>query len=325
MITSTLHRTVVAHDGRNRGACRRAGLAGIAMFAVATVSAADLYKSTDANGRVQYSDKPPPGAAKAMIADGATKDLEGRWRVANTTMNGELSLDRKSVGATWTFRGDELLLETADGNRARYTVVLEAGSRPNALQLAPVPPSKERGGWMIYEREGDRLRFAYRDNLEGRPVSFAPQPKLVVTTLIAMDGGSGRATGTSARDPCATLRAAGIEEFLGTTKILATPGTPDPTASCRIEQGYGLAVTLVLVSAATRATIERERAKRVADSRNVVQDEPALGAAAFSSLQGNGGIVMALKGDTLVMMAFNYPPNNRDKIVQLARRVLTAN
>jgi len=43
------------------------------------------------------------------------------------------------------------------------------------------------------------------------------------------------------------------------------------------------------------------------------------------SLQGDGGIVMALKGDALVMMAFNYPPNNHDKIVQFARRVLAAN
>ena len=323
MTTPTSYPNAVAPGGGNRRAHQCACLAGIAMLAVATASWADVYKSTDANGRVQYSDK-PPGAAKAMIAAGDTGDLEGRWRVANTTMNGELSLDKNTLGATWTFHGGELLLEMAGGDRGRYTVTHESRSHPRALRLDPVPPSKERGGWMIYERDGERLRFAYMDNLEGRPSSFAPQPKLVVTTLITMEGAGGRRASAPGSDPCATLRAAGIEQFLGAARIVTTPGTPDPTTSCRIEEAHGLSATLVVFHGVTRSTLDRERAKLAADTRNVVQDEPALGVPGHSSARGNNTLIAALKGDTLVMLAISYPGGNREKIIQFARRVLAA-
>jgi hypothetical protein len=175
---------------------------------------------------------------------------------------------------------------------------------------------------MIYERDGDRLRIAYFDGREARPTGFAPERKLVVTTLIPTD--ASRAAGASLaprNDPCAILRAAGADAFLGGARILTTAGTPDPSASCKVEDAAGLAVTLLVVRAAIPSILERERAKAVADSRNLVQEE-ALGAGAFSSARGNHTIVWAQKGDTLVALAFIYPPSNRERLAQFARRVL---
>jgi uncharacterized protein (TIGR03067 family) len=285
------------------GARRGVWAAGMALCLVGLAASAELYKSTDANGRIQYSDRPPPGRMPTAIAgNAAVPELRGRWRVANTTMNGELRYDAKFAGGTWTFDGDKLLVETAGGERTRFTVAAEPGPRPQALRLTPVPPSRERGGSMIYERDQDRLRVAFMDNFEGRPTGFAPQPKLLVTTLIALDraGNSRAATTVAGGDACAMLRAAGVDQALG------------------------FAVTLLVVRAATRATFDRERDKRAADARYVVLDEPALGTAAFSSTRGNRMLVVTLKGDTLLEMAFDLPPAYRDRIVQFVRRVLAA-
>jgi len=71
----------------------RHALVALALCAVALPAAATLYKWTDANGRVVYSDQPPPGDVKTQIVQGApppsnpnavkdmaNKDLELRKR-----------------------------------------------------------------------------------------------------------------------------------------------------------------------------------------------------------------------------------------------------
>src|SRR5262245_3415598 len=256
-------------------------------LAVAAVGAsAQVYKSTDANGRVQYSDKPPPGAARVapgLAAGNAAADMQGRWLVANATLNGELYIDKKISGQKWTIRGNELTIETAEGERGRYTLTFEPNTQPRAFSTAPIAPSRERTIPMIYEREGERLRVAYFDGREAKPTSFAPQQKLAVITLTPLDAASGARAATAARiDPCGLLRAAGVDALFGGAPTVATPGTPDPTSSCKVEDAVGIGVTLVVVRAATSSILERERAKASADSRNVVRDE-TLGAGAFSS------------------------------------------
>lgn len=71
----------------------RHALVALSLCAVALPAAAALYKWTDANGRVVYSDQPPPGDVKTQIVQGApppsnpnavkdmaNKDLELRKR-----------------------------------------------------------------------------------------------------------------------------------------------------------------------------------------------------------------------------------------------------
>lgn len=301
-----------------------ASLVLLAALLVATPVVGQVYKSVDPSGRVQYSDKPPPGAKPVELANNRSiHELQGEWSVANMTMNGELRGDAKIAGATWTFRDAELVMETRAGEKQRFIVTLEPGSLPKAFRIAPVPPSTERGGWMIYERDGDRLRIAFMDNLEARPTSFEPRRKQLVATLLARSSAAGArgATGRGQWDPCAMLRDAGANELLGTQQTLSTPGTRDPGVSCRIEQAAGMAVALMLVPAATRTALERERVKSNRIERAVVQDEPVLGSAAFSSAKGNGTTVMTLRGDTLVALRFDYPPGNHAKLIQFARRV----
>lgn len=297
----------------------------VALLATTTPAIGQVYKSIDSSGRVQFSDKPPPGAKPVDAAgDRVIRELQGRWSFANMTMDGVLRSDEKLAGATWTFRNTELVMEARNGEKQRFTVTMEPGSVPKAFRIAPVPPSSERGGWMIYEREGDRLRVAFMDNLDGRPAGFEPRRKQVVATLIAMPGGAGAqpATGRKQQDPCAILRDAGANELLGSSQTLTTPGTRDPGPSCRIEQATGFAVSLMLVQATTRAALDRERDKLSRNGRAVVQDEPAIGPAGFSAASGNNTVVMTLQGDTLVALSFDFPPGNYARLLPFARRVV---
>lgn len=299
----------------------------VALLATTTPAIAQVYKSIDSSGRVQFSDKPPPGTKPVDATESrAIRELQGRWSFANITMDGALRSDEKFAGATWTFRDTELVMGARNGEKQRFTVTMEPGSAPKAFRIAPVPPSSERGGWMIYEREGDRLRLAFMDNLEGRPAGFEPRRKQLVATLIAMPGGAGAqpATGRKEQDPCAVLRDAGANELLGSSQTLTTPGARDPGRSCRIEQAAGIGVSLMLVQATTRAALDREREKLSRNVRTVVQDEPAVGPAGFSAASGNNTVVMTLQGDTLVALSFDFPPGNYARLVPFARRVVAS-
>jgi uncharacterized protein (TIGR03067 family) len=138
----------------------------LALGVAAVGASAQVYKSTDANGRVQYSDKPPPGAVRVAPSgssvDAGAQDLQGRWRVANATLNAELYADRKISGQKWTIQGNELAIETADGERGRYTLPFEPNSRPRAFRTTPIGSSKERTIPMIYERDGTAARRVFR-------------------------------------------------------------------------------------------------------------------------------------------------------------------
>lgn len=296
----------------------------VALLATTVPAIGQVYKSIDSNGRVQFSDKPPPGTKPVDATGNRDIDtLRGRWSMANITMDGTLRSDEKFSSATWTFRDTELVMEARNGEKQRFTVTMEPGSAPKAFRIAPVPPSSERGGWMIYEREGDRLRLAFMDNLEGRPTDFEARRKQLVATLIAMPTGAGAqvANGRKQQDPCAILRDAGANELLGSSQTTTTPGARDPGRSCRIEQATGFAVSLMLVPATTPAALDREREKLSRHERTIVQNEPAVGPTGFSAVRGNNTVVMTLQGDTLVALSFDFPLGNYPRLLQFARRV----
>jgi len=306
-------------------------LALLGLIVASTSAPCQVYKSVDPGGKVQYSDRPPPGTALAAPkSDAAFRELQGTWIVANATQAGELFVDPKIVGATWTFRDSELVMEPRSGDKGRFNVRLEAGASPKAFLVTPVQPSSERGGWMIYAREGSRLRIGLIDNLDVRPTGFEPQRKLIVVTLVAKgDSADGKGAAlTSKQNACEILRAAGIMDLLGPTAQSVTDDRAAPGTQCRFEQPRGV-VMLNLFPATNRATLERERErqdKRVPTSaaRMVVQDEPEFGPSAFSVTMGNSVQTYVLKGDTMIMLGIQMLAGEPARNKAFVRRVIAA-
>ncbi|MEP7330197.1 MAG: TIGR03067 domain-containing protein [Betaproteobacteria bacterium] len=302
----------------------------LGLIAAGVDASGQAYKTVDPSGRITYSDRPPAGDRPTSIpgrtVDAAMiADLQGEWTIANVTFEGRARVDDKLVGATWSFRASELAVQTRDGKRLRFTVRPESGAQPKAFTFAPVPPSSERGGHMIYERAGDRLRLAYLDGIEGKATGFELARKLVVINLVARPAavGPGYASPGPGRDACSILRTAGADALLGSTQTLVTPSPSNPSAICRIEGTFGVAVVLALVPGSSQVALERERAKEARDQqRAIVADEPTLGASAFSATLGNSMLLMALKGETQVILRFNFPPGHRDRLIPFAQRVL---
>ena len=305
-----------------------AGLAGQA--------SAQVYRSVDANGRVIYTDQPPakaPGEAP-RIGAGAPKsdELQGEWIVASGSANGEVLLDEKIVGAEWIFKGNELRVRTRRGDSHAFTLTLEAGAGPKAFAYVPVQPTKERAGTMIHERAGERLRVAFKDGAEGRAVDFAPRPKHVVLVLVprAAAVGPGFASAGAGRDPCTMLRKAGIEDLLRTSQLAEMKGSSPPKGSCGLEAPSGAAVMLQLVPASSRAVLDGQRSREMNDKLTyavpkVVEDEPALGAGAFTIKRGSTQTTaFALKGESLVMVSFRHQPGDQSRLIPFAQRLLSA-
>jgi len=304
----------------------------------ATTAVAEVYKWTDADGKVQFSDRPPPGSApkaataigvapKAAVAIEATPGLDpalaGVWSVANLTFGGEVRGDDELTGSTWTFRGNELVLQSRAGKTQRYTVAPEASANPKAFRVTPLPPTSERPGWMIYSVEREQLRIAFRDNLEGRPSGWQGDRKLTVVTLVPKSGVARHETGTSlpGLDPCAILRSQRVTALLGDRIEETRSGAREAGPACKIE-GVPGNIVLMVVPAARPEMLQAERAKYQKDPRNTIRDEPELGNAAFSSTSGRSTLFVALRGDTLVMLRFELLDSDAARRRDFTRRVL---
>ena len=116
------------------------------------------------------------------------RELHGSWTVTKATMNGKESRDPSLLEATWSFQGNELVLQSPQKGKVRFTLKRDAKAEPKAFHLTSVEPANEASGWMLFSREGDRLKIAFYDNLQGRPESFEPhalraEPELIVVTL----------------------------------------------------------------------------------------------------------------------------------------------
>lgn len=154
-----------------------------------------LYTWTDADGKTHYAEKPPtPSADPRPIVEPVALDLkafqplQGSWGVIKTTMNGEETHEASLLEGNWTFKGNELILQSPQKGKVRATLAMEATAKPKAFQVTPVEPATEKSGWMLFSREGANLKIAFYDNLDGRPESFEPrdaqaEPELVVVTL----------------------------------------------------------------------------------------------------------------------------------------------
>ena len=122
---------------------------------------------------------PVPASSPGASARAVLRLLDGTWDLRSATMNGQAVPDRNVASGTWTFSGGILTLTNGVGETGQFTLSTDPAA-PDAFRLDPVPPSKERAGWMLFKREGDRLRLTFFDGFNGRPEDFAPAPKKVV-------------------------------------------------------------------------------------------------------------------------------------------------
>jgi uncharacterized protein (TIGR03067 family) len=238
-------------------------------------------------------------------------ELDGAWKVMNSTMNGQLG-DQKLTGSTWTFRGGELRVENADGQTGRFAVQAEAGPPP-AIRLEPIAPSKERGGWMIYSREGDRLTLAFGDNLTGRPASFAPEAKKVVLKLARAD------RLPAPPEACAMLEAAGVAKLL--PGAAARSDRRRDMASCSFSDPAGREVSLIVFRGVGRPEFDKE-AEKIRMSPGTVRDDPELGPSAVSVRQGYRVRYTVLQRETLVELVYQLPGTDDARLREFTKRLL---
>ncbi len=250
--------------------------------------------------------------------------LEGSWTVARATMNGAPRADGKVLNATWTFRGTELVVRAVPGERLRAALSFDPTAEPPAFHVAPLDPPGERPRWMIWERRGDELRVAFYDGVDRRPEDFSPRPKLVVLTLVPA-----RAASTSAApDPCAILRAAGVDRLLGgPTRARPAPRREAiPGSSCALDRTDGSsAISLTLVAPpAGPAYVDAARREADADRRTQIEEETALGDGAFSGRRGWTVVVVAHRHGTAMILTLEAARAERADVRRFAARVLDA-
>ena len=250
--------------------------------------------------------------------------LEGSWTVAQATVNGAARADGKVLNATWTFRGSELVVQTAHGERLRSALSFDATAEPPAFYVTPLDPPGERPLWIIWARQGDELLLAFYDGLDRRPEDFGPRRKLVVLTLAPT-----RAASTpAALDPCDILRGAGVDRLLGgPTQARPTPRRAStPGSSCALGRSDGSrAISLTLVAPpAGPAYVDAARQEAHANRRMQIEEEPALGAGAFSAASGWTVVVVAHSRGTAMILKFEALAAERVELRRFAARVLDA-
>ena len=264
-------------------------------------------------------------ASPARPAGASIAELEGAWAVARATMNGEPRTDGKVLNATWTFRGTELVVQTARGERLRSALSFDATANPPALHMTPLSPTGgQRPLWMIWARRGDELDVAFYDGIDQRPEDFGPRRKLVVLTLVPAIA----APTPAALDPCKILRRAGVDRLLGGPTRARPQQRPAsaPGSSCALDRTDGSAViTLTLVGPpAGPEYAAAARTEALANRRMQTEDEPSLGAGAFSAASDWTVVVVADRRGTAMILKLEALRVERADLQRFAARVLDA-
>ena len=129
-------------------------------------------------------------------------------------------------------------------------------------------------------------------------------------------------------DPCTVLRVAGADHLLG-GQTRARPAerrasTPGPT--CALDRSDGSsAISLMLVAPPGGAAyIDTARGEAQASRRLKIEDEPALGAGAFSGASGWTIDVVALKRGTAMILKFEALGAERVEVRRFVQRVFDA-
>jgi uncharacterized protein (TIGR03067 family) len=255
---------------------------------------------------------------------GSIPELEGFWAVARARMNGERRTEAKVLNATWTFRGDELVVQAVSGERLRASLSLHATTNPPALRVTPLAPAREQPLWMIWTRRSSELDVAYYDGVDQRPEDFGPRPKLVVLTLVPVAA----ATPPAALDPCQILRRAGVERLLGgpTLSRQQQRSASAPGTRCELDRTDGsAAISLTLVGPpAGPEYVAAARQEVLANQSLRIEEEPSLGADAFSASGGWTVFMVADRRGTAMILKLEASKMERADLRRFAARVLDA-
>jgi uncharacterized protein (TIGR03067 family) len=238
-------------------------------------------------------------------------------------MNGGPRTDAKVLNATWTFRGNELVVQTARGERLRSSLSFDATANPPAFHVSPLHPTGgQRPLWMIWARRGDGLDVAFYDGIDQRPEDFGPRRKLVVLTLVPASAAP------TARDPCKILRRAGVDRLLGGPTRARPPQrrASAPGVSCALDRIDGsAAISLTLVGPPAGPDYAAAVRKEALANRGMqIEDEPSLGAGAFSAASGWTVVVVADWRGTAMILKLEALRVARADLQRFAARVLYA-
>lgn len=162
--------------------------------------------------------------------------------------------------------------------------------------------------------------MAFYDGVDRRPEDFGPQRKLVVLTLVPAPLEAASAS------PCEVLRAAAVDRLLGGS-ALARPEqnrASAPGSSCARDRSDGSsAISLTIVpSPGGSGYVDGARREAQASRKMQIEEEPALGAGAFSAAKGWTVIVVGLKGGTAMVLGVEALSVDRVELRRFAQRVL---
>jgi hypothetical protein len=136
----------------------RALLTTLLMALPLTALAADVYRSVDAEGHVQYSDTPSPGAQLVSTADVSAPSSDGAAQAQKTN-------EQISQRLTQQTAAREVAKDTADAHEAQCKQAKEAYQ--NAIQarrLYSMSPDGQRQ--YLSDQQADQQRVTYRMAME---------------------------------------------------------------------------------------------------------------------------------------------------------------
>jgi len=109
--------------------------------------------------------RPPikPGGDDSKVFE----PLQGSWGVTKATMNGKASRDASLLEGDWAFAGNQLILQSPQKGRARFSLTMDAKAK--AFHLASVEPPNTGAGWILFSREEENLKIAFFWDSEEAP------------------------------------------------------------------------------------------------------------------------------------------------------------
>jgi len=317
---------------------RSAGGALLLMAWLADAGASQVYRCTDMDGKVIYSDRPcqteapkhAPAASPTASREArmpaivsyardarAFQDLQGTWTAAHVTRNGKLHLDRELMGTRWIFRADDLYLESdAPQRKSRhFTVEVEPDARPRAFHVTARSPA-DRDGWLIFSKERGDLRIAFYQDFVRRPASFDAADGLLVVRLAPYSGPGP----VSATDGCGILRAAGAYELIGTRAGRQESGPyRNGGFECRVWREHSVHL---LVFPAREGVFESRLKEARRKSPFETAEESGWSARAYSTGADDNVSFVAYKDGNIVQVSFHVRGADPVLLRQVFGRVL---
>jgi uncharacterized protein (TIGR03067 family) len=120
--------------------------------------------------------------------DASKKDLErlqGDWRVASQTIDGNKLSDDESQGIFRTVKDTTYTVFFFEKQVGKGTFTIDATKKPKTIDSRPETPGKESPPMLgIYELDSDTLRTCYAPAGKERPKAFESKPDSGLTLTV---------------------------------------------------------------------------------------------------------------------------------------------